>query len=101
WVFGPRRRTGLDSMVNGIPETQALRQRGVPTTGVDDANHFLPIASQTGREEVLTAWTANMHAQGFKPIAYYNAYVSVKDPRAADLAQHARDHGYFVKLEDG
>ncbi|MCC6522138.1 MAG: glycoside hydrolase family 31 protein [Polyangiaceae bacterium] len=101
WVFGPRRRTGLGAMALGVPETQALRDHGVPTTMVDDTKHFLPIASQSGQEAELAAWTADMHAEGYKPIAYYNAYVSVSDERAADLVAYGRAHDYFVKLADG
>jgi alpha-glucosidase (family GH31 glycosyl hydrolase) len=101
WVFGPRRRTDRNAMVGGIPETQALRDQGVPTTMVDDTTHFLPIGSEVGEEAELTQWTAAMHAQGYKAIAYYNAYVSVTDSRAADLVAAGRANGYFVRLDDG
>src|SRR5204863_923854 len=36
WVFGPRREVGAGDLVDGVPEWQLLRQRGVPTTALDD-----------------------------------------------------------------
>lgn len=101
WVFGPRRRTDPGTLVDGVPELQAFRARKVPTTMVDDTRHFLPIAAEKGDEPTLAKWTKDAHALGYKPIAYFNAYVSVNDPRAADDAKYGRDHGYFVKLDDG
>lgn len=101
WVFGPRRRVDHSTLVDGVLETQALRDKGVPTTMVDDTNHFLPAASQAGRETELAAWTQAMHDQGYKAIGYFNSYVSVTKPSAAALAAYGREHGYFVKLEDG
>ena len=73
----------------------------VPTTMVDDTTHFLPIGSEVGREAFLTDWCKRMHAVGYKTMAYYNAYVSVDKPAAADLLAVGRDKGYFVKLTDG
>jgi alpha-glucosidase (family GH31 glycosyl hydrolase) len=101
WVFGPRRRVDRNNMVNGVPEEQALRDQGVPTTMVDDTTHFLPIGSQVGIEDTLSAWTTHLHSLGFRAIAYFNAYVSVTDPRAADLAAQGKANGYFVKQTDG
>ena len=101
WVFGPRRRVDRGSMINGMPEAQALRAAGVPTTMVDDTTHFLPIGSEVGQETQIAAYTAMVHDIGYKAIAYYNPYVSVTDPRAADLVTYGRAHGYFVKLDDG
>lgn len=101
WVFGPRRRVDHGTLVDGIPEYQALRDRGVPTTMVDDTTHFLPGASQAGREDELRKWTADMHALGYKAIGYFNSYVSVSKEAAAPLVEEARAKGYFVKLDDG
>jgi sulfoquinovosidase len=101
WVFGPRRRVDRGSMVNGVPEAQALRAAGVPTTMVDDADHFLPIASEVGQEAQITQYNAGVHALGFKSVGYYNPYVSTTDPSTADLIAYGRAHGYFVKLDDG
>jgi alpha-glucosidase (family GH31 glycosyl hydrolase) len=101
WVFGPRRRVDSNSMAKGMLETTALRKFGVPTTMADDTNHFLPIASEKGHEAELAAWTKEMHSWGYKPIGYYNAYVSVDDPRSADLIAYGRAHDLFVKMADG
>ena len=101
WVFGPRRRVDRSSMVNGMPEAQALRAAGVPTTMVDDATHFLPIGSEIGQEAAFAQYTASVHALGYKAIAYYNPYVSVTDASVADLLAYGRAQGYFVKLGDG
>ena len=101
WAFGPRRRVDHGAMIDGVPEYEALRTHGVPTTAIDDATHFLPIGSEIGREDELMQWTTDLHDLGFKSIGYYNSYVSVTDERAADLAAYARAHDLFVKLEDG
>ncbi|MFO0660693.1 MAG: glycoside hydrolase family 31 protein [Polyangiaceae bacterium] len=101
WTFGPRRRVDEGTMIDGVPEPLALRQRGVPTTMVDDTTHFLPIGSQVGREAELAQWASDNHALGYKAIGYFNAYVSVTDDRTADLRDAGRAGGYFVKLEDG
>ena len=96
WVFGPRRRTGRGSRVDGVPEWRALRERGVPTTGIDDSMHFLPHNSHVGIEAELSAWTTAMHAQGFKVMAYNNPYVSESEARAAGIYSEGKDSGYFV-----
>ena len=101
WVFGPRRRVDHGTMVDGVPEYQALRDKGVPTTMVDDTTHFLPGASQVGREDELAAWTATVHGLGFKAIGYFNSYVSVSKDSAAPLVDYGRAHDFFVKLDDG
>jgi alpha-glucosidase len=101
WVFGPRRRVDHGSMVQGMPEELALRKLGVPTTMLDDTTHFLPIASEQGRQDMLSAWTTQMHALGYKAIGYYNPHVSVDDPKAADILSYGRAHDLFVKLESG
>lgn len=101
WVFGPRRRMNSGGMVQGVPEIQLLRQKNVPCTAADDATHFLPIGSQVGREAELKQWTADLHALGYKALAYYNAYVSTNDMRAIADRDEGRKNGWFVKLEDG
>lgn len=101
WVLGPRRRVDHGAMALGMPEEQALRAFKVPTTMLDDTTHFLPIASEAGREAFLTDWCTSMHAEGFKAIGYYNAYVSTTNPAAADLLAAGRAGNYFVKLGDG
>jgi alpha-glucosidase (family GH31 glycosyl hydrolase) len=101
WVFGPRRRVDHGSMVQGMPEETALRKLGVPTTMLDDTTHFLPAASEQGRQSTLSAWTAQMHALGYKAIGYYNPHVSVADPNATDLLSYGRAHDLFVRLASG
>ena len=101
WVFGPRRRMDTNKLINGVPEMELLRTRRVPTTAGDDATHFLPIGSQVGREVELKAWVDKLHAWGFKAISYYNAYVSVTDPRSAADAAEGKAKNLFMKNEDG
>jgi alpha-glucosidase (family GH31 glycosyl hydrolase) len=101
WVFGPRRRVDHGTMVNGVPEAQALRDNDVPTTVLDDAAHFLPIGTQVGHEAEFAAYNANLHALGFKADGYYNSYVSVTNPATAALVAEGRAKGYFIKLDDG
>ncbi len=101
WVFGARRRVGDKSMVNGVPEWQAMRQNHVPITGMDDSVHFLPALSQTGREAELQQWTATAHAEGYKVMAYNNPYVAANNANAAADYAYGLAHGYFVKNPDG
>ncbi len=101
WVFGPRRRVDHGTMVNGVPEAQALRDNDVPTTVLDDAAHFLPIGTEVGHEAEFAAYNANLHALGFKADGYYNSYVSVTNPATAALVTEGRAKGYFIKLDDG
>ncbi len=101
WVFGARRRVGDKSTVNGVPEWQAMRQARVPITGMDDAVHFLPALSQTGREAELQQWTATAHAEGYKVMAYNNPYVAANNDGAAADYAYGLAHGYFVKHADG
>jgi alpha-glucosidase (family GH31 glycosyl hydrolase) len=101
WVFGPRRRVDHGVMVAGVPEAEALRSQHVPTTMIDDTNHFLPIASQVGHEQETYDWNQMARDLGYKSIAYFNPYVSVDDPRAKALYKYGHDHGYFIKLDDG
>ncbi|MEZ4374276.1 MAG: glycoside hydrolase family 31 protein [Polyangiaceae bacterium] len=100
WVFGPRRRVGSGSMVNGVPEIQAMRDADIAITGVDDAVHFLPASSQTGREAELAAWTKAGHAAGYKVMAYNNPYVAESDENAAADYAYGVEHGLFVKTPD-
>lgn len=101
WVFAPRRRVDHGAMVHGMPEYMALRASHVPTTAVDDATHFLPHASQLGREDELRTWNDTLHAQGFRSIGYFNPYVSTSRPQAQALLAYGRAHGLFVRRDDG
>jgi alpha-glucosidase (family GH31 glycosyl hydrolase) len=101
WVFGNRRRVGVNAEVGGVPEWQAMRDADVACTGIDDAVHFLPALSQTGREAELATWTKTLHAAGYKALAYNNPYVAENDPNAAADYAYGEEHGYFVKGPDG
>lgn len=101
WVFGPRRRVGRNYQVDGVPEWQALRERGVPTTGIDDSMHFLPHNAHVGSEAALMAWTTAMHAEGYKVMAYNNPYVSQTEARAEDLYEEGESKGHFVLDSSG
>jgi sulfoquinovosidase len=101
WVFGPRRRVDRGSMIQGVPETQALRDAKVPTTVIDDATHFLPIGTQVGQEQGIADYNAKAHALGYKSDAYYNPYISVTSEATKDLVEYGRKHHFFVTLDDG
>ncbi len=101
WVFGPRRRVGNRDQVNGVEEWRLLRQKKVPTTGLDDAVHFLPARSQDGREDELRQWVQTAHAAGYKVMAYNNPYVSMSIDRAAQDFAYGKDHGLFALDADG
>lgn len=101
WVFGPRRRISPGDTVDGGPAWQVMRERALPLTGIDDAVHFLPASSQTGREAELRAWTSTLHANGYKAMAYNNPFVAQNAVNAlADFAE-GEANGYFVKTPDG
>lgn len=101
WVFGPRRRIGKGDMALGIGEIEALRLRKVPTTGVDDAVHFLPARSELGIEQELRDWTARAHALGFKVMAYNNPYVSITIPSGKEDLDYGTSRGFFAMTPDG
>ncbi len=101
WIFGPRRRVGSGSMVDGVPEIQAMRNAKIPVTSVDDAVHFLPALSHVGREAELMTWTANAHTLGYKVMAYNNPYVAAKNDAAKADYDYGKANGYFVKGPDG
>lgn len=101
WVFGPRRRVGRADMVDGVPEYLKMRERKIPVTSVDDAMHFLPASSHLGIEAELMTWTANLHASGYKAMAYNNPYVAENHPNATVDYEFGKSKGYFVKKPDG
>ncbi len=101
WVFGPRRRVAYDDYVGDVEEWRMLRVRGVPTTGLDDATHFLPARSELGREDVLRQWVETAHAHGYKVMAYANPHVSTSMPAAAEDLAYGKDHGLFALSPDG
>lgn len=101
WAYGPRRRVDMDAVVDGIPEERALRERGVPTTVIDDTTHFLPNGSGYGDPAGHKAWTDRLHALGYKATAYFNGHVSATRPEAAALLADGRANDAFVRLDDG
>jgi len=101
WVFGPRRRVSSGQNVGGVDEYQLLRQKKVPTTGLDDAVHFLPHRSELGREDELRRWVQNAHALGYKVMAYNNPYVSTSLAKAKSDFDYGRERGLFAKTPEG
>jgi alpha-glucosidase (family GH31 glycosyl hydrolase) len=101
WVFGPRRRIDLGQTVNGVDEWRLLRQKGVPTTVIDDDTHFLPHGSQRGREIALATWVQMLHGEGFKVTAYNNPFVSASDPMASPELTVGTADGYFLHEPSG
>ena len=102
WSFGPRRRINREAMVNGVLETQAMRDQGLAITALDDATHFLPAASEIGNEVDIAAWTASARALGYRAIAYYNPYFAAAQgaPNAADT-QKALANKWFLADASG
>ncbi|MDP3233569.1 MAG: glycoside hydrolase family 31 protein [Myxococcales bacterium] len=101
WAYGPRRRINRDAMVDGVPEWQAMRDRRLPITTVEDAMHVLPNGAQRGLEPELKAWTSVLHTNGFKVFAYNNPYVSRSSSRSVDDYNVGADAGFFERLPDG
>ncbi len=102
WVFGPRRRVDHGAILpkdEGTEEDLSLRRHHVPTTGLDDATHFLPTNSSAERQAFLADWTDRVHKAGFKAIGYFNTYVSLTDPKAKPLVDYGRMHDLFVQLD--
>jgi len=101
WVFGPRRRVGRNDMVDGVPEYQKMRERKIPVTSIDDAMHFLPALSHLGIETELATWTTNLHAAGYKAMAYNNPYVAQNHPNATTDYEYGKTNNFFVRGPDG
>ncbi|WP_437999739.1 TIM-barrel domain-containing protein [Sorangium sp. So ce185] len=101
WVFGPRRRVNRGSMIDGVDEYLLMRQRDIPITGIDDALHFLPALSHLGVEDEVAQWTSDLHAAGYKVMAYNNPYIAENAPNAEADYTYAKDHGFLVKGPDG
>lgn len=101
WVFGPRRRVSSGQGVDGVDEYKLLRQKKVPTTGLDDAVHLLPNRSEVGREPELRQWIENAHASGYKVMAYNNPYVSSSLEKASSDLAYGKEHGLFAMTPEG
>lgn len=102
WSFGPRRRINSDTLINGVPEIQAMRDQGLAITAADDSLHFLPAASDLGHEPALRTWVQSAVALGYKMIGYYNPYFS-KDPASplASVVAEGVSKDYFLKTPEG
>jgi alpha-glucosidase (family GH31 glycosyl hydrolase) len=102
WSFGPRRRINRETLINNVPEIQAMRDQGLAITAADDSLHFLPNASEVGQEDIVRAWVQSGIALGYKMIGYYNPYFS-NDPASqlADVVAEGVANDYFLKKPDG
>ncbi|MFI5290197.1 MAG: glycoside hydrolase family 31 protein, partial [Polyangia bacterium] len=101
WAFGPRRRINRETMIDGVPEIQAMRDHDLALTAVDDALHFLPAGSEIGIEPTVAAWVKSCAALGLRAECYYNPYIS-KDPSPLDSdAQTGLQNGWFLKDDTG
>lgn len=101
WAYGPRRRINREGMVDGVPEWQLMRDRRLPLTTIDDAMHSLPSFSQKGHEATYQAWTALVHAHGYKVMDYNNPYVSASAPNSASDYAFGAAQGFFEEAPDG
>ena len=101
WAYGPRRRINRGAKVEGVDEWQLMRDRFLPLTAVDDALHILPSGSQFGIEPELRAWTTQLHANGFKVMAYNNPYVSASAAGSATDYRYGDEHHFFEMSPDG
>jgi alpha-glucosidase len=96
WVFGPRRIVERGAMALGIEEQKLLRLKKVPTTAIDDNVHFLPARSELGQEAELAQWTKDVHALGYKVLAYNNPYVSSSLEKGKPDFEYGKAHGLFA-----
>jgi alpha-glucosidase (family GH31 glycosyl hydrolase) len=85
WSFGPRRRMNRQTLVNGIPEAQVMRDQDLAITAADDTLHFLP-GGDLPPDSELTPWLALLKQLGYAPVCYFNSLVST-DPTAAIAPQ--------------
>lgn len=90
WVLAPRRRANP-----GTDEMQKLRDAHVPTSAIDTAVHYFPHGIGTLDAKALTN---DIHARGFKAIAYFNPFVATSWHPVYD---DAAGKGYLVKKSDG
>jgi alpha-glucosidase (family GH31 glycosyl hydrolase) len=98
WAYGPRRRVSRGSMVDGVPEIQAMRDRDLAITAVDDAVHFLPAGSHVGIEAELAAWVEQAHGLGYKVNGYYNSLLGgAPDSPIRHEVERGLEQGWFLK----
>jgi len=91
WVFAPRRRVNIPVDA----ELDRLRSAHIPTTAADTALHYLP--SGIGSTDAK-AVTADLHARGFKAVAYFCSFV---DQTYHPVFDDAVANGYLIKKTDG
>ncbi|HXU68792.1 MAG TPA: TIM-barrel domain-containing protein [Polyangia bacterium] len=102
WSFGPRRRINHGTLINGVPEMQAMRDNDLAITVADDTEHFAPNGNDLGNETMLRAWVQSGLDLGYKMTAYYNPYLSADSASPlASKVQEGIDNDYFLKNSDG
>ena len=102
WTFGPRRRVGRTSTVDGVDEILRMRELDLAITAVDDAVHFLPAGSHVGIEDELRDWTDYARSLGYRVNAYYNAYFdSADDNPIADVVAEGLAEDFFLEDAEG
>ncbi len=92
WVLAPRRRGDL-----GTGEWDRLRAAHVPTSVLDTAVHYFPNGGGSDHAS-LQAVTAELHAKGFKAIAYFCPFVADSWHPVFDQLSA---NGWLVKHADG
>jgi alpha-glucosidase (family GH31 glycosyl hydrolase) len=92
WVLAPRRRGDI-----GSGEWDKLRAAHVPTSVIDTAVHYFPTGDGADHAAMRAA-TAELHAKGFKAVAYFCPFVADSwQPVFGDLVAK----GWLVKHADG
>ena len=92
WVLAPRRRA---DDVDG--EIAKLRGAHVPTSVIDQDAHYFPNGGGEDHAS-MQAITADIHAKGFKAVAYFCPFVA---DTWQPVFEDASDAGYLVKKADG
>ncbi|NOU27788.1 MAG: glycoside hydrolase family 31 protein [Polyangiaceae bacterium] len=101
WVFGPKKISGGLTLIDGVPEFRAFRDKKIPLTVIDDAAHFLPARFEVGHEEDLKGFAQLLHHWGYKLVGYYNPYVSLTLDGAKGDREYGIAHNLFLKDEKG
>src|SRR5262249_28389061 len=102
WSYGPRRRVGHSSTVNGVNELQLMRDLKLAITTFDDNNHFTPRGAVPGEVADDTIDNVAKRALGYRVVAYFNPFFSIDptDPIAATTAQ-GQQNGSFLRNQAG
>ncbi|HEY1956251.1 MAG TPA: TIM-barrel domain-containing protein [Polyangiaceae bacterium] len=91
WILAPRRRADIPV----DDELTRLRNAHIPTTAIDTALHYLP--SGIGTTDAKSV-TADLHARGFKAVAYFCSFI---DQNYHPVFDDAVANGYLIKKQDG